>query len=404
MPRRLREAHAHLAAHGRSLRQAALHECDSHASFLDAMARAAQAAAPSEWVIGVGARPESWTERCWPSLDEFDQAVGGKAAIAWCFDFHALLASSQALGAAKISASSGLPRGVIGKDNAGRLTGLVMEAAAHAVWASVPEPSPPQRREDLRRALADLAGHGFTEVHDLLSEPWLGDELAAIDEASGLPLDVVLYPRLEHLEEVRASRGRWERRQIRLGGVKLFADGTLNSRTAWMLHDYADPISEHPRGKAMVTEAELAAAVSQADDAGLPLATHAIGDAAVRAVLDAIELVQPRTSGFRIEHAEIIDEADVNRFKRLNVICSVQPCHLLYDGEVLHRTLPHRLERVLPLRELIDSGLRPGTDLLFGSDTPIVRPHPQDSIDAAVRRTIAPNQAITLDEAWACFA
>jgi predicted amidohydrolase YtcJ len=91
-------------------------------------------------------------------------------------------------------------------------------------------------------------------------------------------------------------------------------------------------------------------------------------------------------------------------------VASVQPCHLLADVEALRRHLPHRLERVLPLRELIDSGCRPGELLWFGSDVPIVRPDPADSIRAAVRRSrdgdevaIAPEQAITDAEAWAAF-
>ena len=116
--------------------------------------------------------------------------------------------------------------------------------------------------------------------------------------------------------------------------------------------------------------------------------------------------------GHRIEHAEIIDEADVGRFKALGVVCSPQPCHLLADIEALRRLLPHRLHRVLPMRELIDSGLTPGVDLLFGSDAPIVAPEPRDNVIAATLRrregapaseAIAPEQAISEAEAWAAL-
>jgi predicted amidohydrolase YtcJ len=164
---------------------------------------------------------------------------------------------------------------------------------------------------------------------------------------------------------------------------------------------------------------------------GLGLAVHAIGDAAVRAALDAFEQrpdpardrKRPGTGPvpafldsslplLRIEHAEIVDERDVPRFAKLGVVCSVQPCHLLVDVEALQRGLPAKLARVLPLRDLVDSGCQPGRLLWFGSDTPIVRPDPQDSIQAAVHRrrpgdgdihTIAPEQAITEKEAWAAF-
>jgi predicted amidohydrolase YtcJ len=108
----------------------------------------------------------------------------------------------------------------------------------------------------------------------------------------------------------------------------------------------------------------------------------------------------------------LIDETDVPRFTRLGVIASVQPCHLLYDIEALHRGLPHRLDRVLPLRELIDAGLEPGRGLIFGSDVPIVRADPKDSIRAATHRRSeahTPEQAVGLGQrlteaqAWDCF-
>jgi predicted amidohydrolase YtcJ len=173
----------------------------------------------------------------------------------------------------------------------------------------------------------------------------------------------------------------------------------------------------------MVTPGELDDAVALCDTLGLHLAVHAIGDGAVRLVLDSIErvsggVIREPGNRHRIEHAEVIDEADVPRFARLGggVVCSVQPCHLLTDIEVLTRQMPHRLHRVLPLRELIDAGSISGGDdrlLWFGSDVPIVRPDPSDSLQAALHRrrvgdpesaAIAPSQSITAEEAWAAFA
>ncbi len=205
-----------------------------------------------------------------------------------------------------------------------------------------------------------------------------------------------------------ATEPRWRRERVRLAGAKMFADGTLNARTAWMLTPYADPLPGLARGEAILTQGQLEAALARTASMGLELAVHAIGDAAVRRCLDAFEAT--RTGRLRIEHAEVIDESDVPRFAKLGVVCSVQPCHLLADIEALRRGLPHRLERVLPLRELIDSGCRAGELLWFGSDTPIVRPDPGDSIQAAVHRRrkgmsdgIASGQAIREEEAWEAF-
>ena len=203
-----------------------------------------------------------------------------------------------------------------------------------------------------------------------------------------------------------------------MAGAKMFADGTLNSRTALMLEPYAEPLAGLERGKVISTAEQIREGRERTLALGLGLAVHAIGDAAVRAVLDVEESVQrhgPKTgrgTPLRIEHCELIDRADVGRFPELGVVASVQPCHLLADIEVLRRQLADRLDRVLPLRELIDAGCEPGVGLIFGSDTPIVRPEPGVSIQAAVNRrregmsageAIEPAQAISEAEAWACF-
>jgi predicted amidohydrolase YtcJ len=421
--RNIREAHAHLAQHGRAMSMERLESCvdldDLHRRLRAAVARRAPGA--GSWLLGVGLRIESWPEPRWPTAAELDVSTGGCPTCLWSFDHHALVVNTAAL------RTLGIDRGTPDPDNgrivrdahSGHLTGLMLERAAKMVWSRIPEPGKDERRQQVRDALADLAAHGFTEIHDLLSQPWLGPLLAELDDAGELPARVVLYPLLPDFEAVVAGRMNWERDRLRLGGAKLFADGTLNSRTAWMLSEYADPLPGLPHGQAMLSVADLRSAMERLWPEGLGLAVHAIGDGAVRAVLDAGEAAHiPQTlpSGLpplRIEHAEIIDEADIPRFTAMGVVASVQPCHLLTDIEVLRRALPHRVERVLPLRDLIDSGCTPGELLYFGSDTPIVRPHPADSIQAAVHRrredmpmaeALGAAQAITESESWRAFA
>jgi hypothetical protein len=179
-----------------------------------------------------------------------------------------------------------------------------------------------------------------------------------------------------------------------------------------MLRPYAEAPPGLETGLPMMTPKDIEVAVRRVDSLNLPLAAHAIGDGAVRATLDAIERARPKAKGHRIEHAELIDEADVPRFAQLGVIASLQPCHLLADIEALHRAVPDRLDRVLPIRELLDSGLTPGTGVVFGSDVPIVRAEPEDSIRASVDRrrvnmpvtqAVSPRHAIDESAAWACF-
>ncbi|MEQ8317726.1 MAG: amidohydrolase family protein [Phycisphaerales bacterium] len=404
-PARMREAHAHVLAHGRAMDMVQLNGCTSAEEMLDAIA---DAAVERRVVLAHGTRPEAWLEPGWPTLERLDHASPEASVAAWCFDYHAIMLNSRALESTGVGIDTPDPKGgQIGRRPDGSLTGVLYEAAVGMAWGKL---EPTGIDEDaLARAIEDLAEHGFTHVHDLKAQPGLGEALAATSTGS---IEFTLYPLVQDLPEVLKRRRDWETDRVRLGGGKIFVDGTLNSRTAWMLHPFADGRTEHPAGMQLMSDRQIEDAMRLCVGEGLQLAAHAIGDAAVRAVLDAAERVRAPRGSVRIEHAELIDEADVPRFAELGVIASVQPCHLLYDIEALRRACPDRLDRVLPLRELIDSGLTPGRDLLFGSDTPIVRPDPEDSILAATNRGrsdmalaegIAPDQAISEAEAWACF-
>lgn len=416
----LREAHAHLPFLARSLTTPTLASCPDHDTLFHQLLPIAQRLDQDDpsrgrWLTAEGARVNAWAEGRWPDLARFDALTGSRPAFLLSFDFHSLLANSAAMAAAGIHpATPNPPGGLIDRDPSGQPTGLLLESAALLVRHAEPPPSPSQRERTLGHALAHLASLGFTEVHDLLAPPWLGPALCALHTRDQLPLRVGLYFPLHELNAALASRSTWERpRHVELLGGKVFADGTLNSRTAWMLHPFADPIPDHPRGTPLMSVSQLREAVATTRDARTGLAVHAIGDGAVRAALDAAQAEGGgRDGAVRIEHAEIIDQADVPRFARLEVRCSVQPCHLLADVEALHRHLPHRLGRVLPLRELADSGCRPGELMWFGSDVPIVRADPADSILAATSRrragmhehnAISLHQALTQVESWQAF-
>ena len=252
-PARLREAHAHLYMHGQAMDAVPLHDCTSADDMLERLARRASATAGASWIVGVGARPEAWSAPAWPRLERFDEAVGPRPAIAWCFDTHALMASSGALLAAGIGPGTPDPEGgIILRDRDGKPSGLVLESAAKQVAAAMPAPDREVRLAWLRSALADLRGHGFTEVHDLKSPPTLGPDLAALEDAGSLDMDVRLYVPFEDL----ASR---DRRRPRLGPRQLPLAGPRSSPTA---RSTAAPPgcsvrtstrSRHPRGTPLVT-------------------------------------------------------------------------------------------------------------------------------------------------------
>jgi predicted amidohydrolase YtcJ len=392
-PDRLREAHAHIAAHGRSMEMLDLSGCRSLAECLDAIARAASDGSRA-WVLAHGLRIESWPEARWPSIRELDGATGAKPCVVMSFDHHSACANSAAMRAAKIRAGDRIePGGVVCVDAAGEATGVLLEGAASRAWNAAPEPDGAARVRHVASSLRALSALGYAHVEDMLSPSWLGPILHQLEREGSLACDVGLYAPVAALAEVAGTRAGWESSRLRLRGGKIFVDGTLNSRTAAMLTDYRDPAPGFPRGQALMGVGDVVNAMRAVygvlGDGG-ELAAHAIGDAAVRTVLDAVEAW---TSGggrgvvrVRVEHAEVIDAADVARFAGLGVTASLQPCHLLADIEALARYLPHRLDRVLPIRELIESGLVPGRSLVFGSDVPIVRAEPEDSILAAVER------------------
>jgi predicted amidohydrolase YtcJ len=448
----LRDAHLHLLEHGEELSHLNLSACASLDDALQRIAHeAAHAPAPGAWLTTVGVRTAAWPERRYPTARELHDAAAGRPVLLRSFDHHAMCVSTRALALANITRDTpDPPGGLIERDPSTREpTGLLLESACRLITAALPKPTPEDRRTHLRAALTDLAQQGFVEVHDMLSTPGFARLLLELEARAELPMRVLLYPTREHFGELAAmqhdadlSRSRF----VRLAGLKLFTDGTLNSRTAHMLHDFREPIPNHPRGTALMSTSDIISAINHAATAGYPIAAHAIGDGAVRSVLDAIEATPRRSAGsksgsnsggnsggssggssegsaggsagggHRIEHAQFVDESDIPRFARLNVIASVQPCHLLTDIEAIERFAPHRAERAFPLRDLFDSARAAGRDprelLWLGSDTPVVPPAPDDNFQAAVHRrragtpperAIAPRQALTRDETLACY-
>lgn len=427
----LREAHVHLAEFGEELSAIDLSTCASLGECLERMARAAAEDAGETgvspvnansdgWIIAVRARVEGWAERRWPTASELHEAANGRPCLVKSFDIHSLVASTRALDVAGIEpdrpATNDPASDLIERDESGRPTGLLLETMAQRMLSAAPAPTRAERREHVRLACENLAQRGYIEAHDMLSRPWLGPILAELDDEGALPVRVLLHPVHEDFDRVIRERPSFERDRVRIGGLKVFTDGTLNSRTAWMLEPFADPRPEAPNGHRMMTDSAGTESIERALACDLPLVAHAIGDAAVRWCLDLIEAHSPKHVGHRIEHCEFVDEVDVPRFAALGVIASLQPCHLLPDMEALERLTPHRLDRVLPIREFIESARAAGRDpaelIWFGSDAPVVDPDPEDTMQAAVMRrrpgmtatrAVAPAQAITREDVLSLF-
>ncbi len=184
---------------------------------------------------------------------------------------------------------------------------------------------------------------------------------------------------------------------VTMGPLKIISDGSLNTRTAWCCSPYADG---GETGAPNLSGESLRALLAHADRHGLEVAVHAIGDAAVRAALDAYD--ETGATG-TIEHAQLINREDSRTMARLGIRASVQPAHLLDDRDLSESFWPDRTDRCFALRWLLDDGV----DVVLGSDAPVSPLDPWDAMAAAVHRTADerapwhPEQALSVHEALA---
>ncbi len=411
----LRDAHLHLAEYGASLNVLDLSGCSSLAECLERMREECQRTRDPAWVIGMAARPSAWPEGRFPYASELDEACEARPAVVRCFDHHSGAGSTAALVAAGLTDGARSPTaepGVVADMDVrdARATGAVRESAYAMLLAAAPQRSDEETERHILRAQAALAGYGIVEAHEMWAVPQVVRALRALEDRGELALRVVLHAVPDHFAEVRRLAHERASEHIEFGGLKLFIDGTLSGRTAHMLDPFREGLPEAPCGTPLVPEVELRRHLAQAGAEGHDVAVHAIGDGAVRRLLNAEEATDRATGTLRIEHAQFVHPDDVARLPRLagdraRVIVSPQPMHLLVDIEAIERFVPHAADRAFPMASLVrtytDAGLDPSAHVCLGSDAPVVRPDPADNVRAAVHRSrlSEPDRVIAAHEA-----
>ena len=406
------DAHGHLMGLGLALRQLDL---SGAASLAEALALVRDAAGRGgEWVTGRGWNQVRWGMEAFPTAADLDAATGAKPAFLVRVDGHAGWANTAALKAAGITrATRDPPGGRIIRDAAGHPTGVLVDKAMELVSSRVPAPSALEREKALEAALAHLASVGLTGLHDMgtTAEDWT--LFRAFGDEGRLTIRVTAYAdgmeAVERIAPVRPTPWLYGDR-LRLQGVKLFADGALGSRGAWLKAPYAD--EPGTRGLAFHDDTRLRNLASRGNFLGLQVAIHAIGDAANAQALDAFAELLPAYGPAlrnRIEHAQVLDPADIPRFAALSVIASMQPIHATSDRVMAEARLgTGRLAGAYAWASLKRAGAR----LAFGSDTPVEPANPFLGIHAAVTRQDArgeppggwrPEERLTLAQAIAGF-
>jgi predicted amidohydrolase YtcJ len=405
----LTDSHIHFTGYALSRRALDLAAAATLGQVLALVAERARQTAPGEWILGLRWDQERWPERRFPTAADLDGAAPQHPVMLRAKSGHALVANSRALRLAGITAETpDPPGGRIGRDAAGHPDGMLFEDSAMSLVADlVPPPGPEETDAALREAFASAWRLGLTAIHDMDGPPAFA-AYQRLHLRRELGLRVVKYLPADALDCVlevglRAGLGdAW----LRVGGIKVFADGALGPRTAAMLAPYEG----EPENVGVVTtdEGTLRALARKATAGGLPLAVHAIGDRANRTVLDVLAEVGKAGPGglrHRIEHVQLLHPDDVGRLAALGIVASMQPIHATQDCEMADRYWSDRCAGGYAWRSLLEAG----TVLAFGSDCPVEDLNPLLGIHAAVtrRRTDGfpgpegwyPGQRLTVGEA-----
>lgn len=398
--------HIHFTAYAASLARVNL---DGAQSLEEAVARVAarvKMAKPGEWINGLGWNHLDWREPVLPTKAPLDQVAPLNPVVLDRKDGHSVWVNSAALRRANITRDTPDPAGgKIERDANGEPTGLLRENAIELLGGNIGFEARGLTENDLLNTIHATHKIGLVGIHNVEGSD-------SLDLFQRLRLQSKLRFRVTHMipganvEHALALglRGDFGDEWLKIAGIKMFADGSLGSQTAWMLESF----NGQPGNYGMPTTAldEIEHRARAASQAGMMLCTHAIGDRATREILNVYEKL--RRDGFtnpmRIEHAQHLHRDDVPRFATLNVIASMQPIHCTSDYKMVDELLGERGRYTYAFKSLLDAGAR----VVFGSDCPVETLDPWVGIHAAVTRERAngeprggwhPQEKLSVEEA-----
>jgi hypothetical protein len=379
------DAHTHLGSAGRTRLNVDLTGVKSLAAMQSKIESFAKDAPAGHWLTGGNWDHTLWAQKTLPTRQDLDKVTGGHPTFLDRIDGHIAIANSAALAAAGITSKTIPPQGgAIDQDSNGEPTGILRESAQGLVYKVIPPPSPGERRRGDELAIADALTHGVTSVQDFSDwEDFLVFE--QMEKEGKLHVRITEWlPFKDPLDELRKRRAHHDAGDpmLHTGFLKGFMDGSLGSRTAAMKAPYSDDPGN--TGLPQYTQPQLNKMAVARAQAGFQLGFHAIGDKAAAMALDAYE--QPgvsKTARNRIEHAQVVDPADIQRFAKLGVIASMQPSHLLTDMNWAEDRLgPKRAPYSYAWKAFLDAGV----PLAFGTDYPVEPITPFRGLYAAVTR------------------
>lgn len=378
--------------------------------------RAAQTPA-GQWIQGGHWDKNLWPGQRFPTKASLDAAAPDHPVALWSKDGHLLWVNALALQRAGITAETPQPEnGVILHDGAGEPTGVLQEQGATSlVYRVIDRSDINLSRVLIRRALTELQRKGITTIHDIEGDTSLQLFQELRDEGKlGVRVQMLL-PRTMLPQLPALGIRNDENDLLRVGGIKIFADGTLGSQTAAMLESFEGNPGNY--GILSTPEREMLDNVRDAAKMGLTVAIHAIGDRAARVALNAIEYAQ-KTLGqqgiskeslaqvrYRLEHVQLIAPDDLDRMQRMGVIASIQPYHAVADRDIAERYWGRRHRHAYAYRTMHERGI----PIALGSDSPVETFDPLRILYAASVRRVPdttrppwlPDQALpVVDALW----
>ncbi|MBE9916680.1 amidohydrolase [Paenibacillus donghaensis] len=395
------DSHMHLIGHGETFLKLQLGGCRSREEAIERVKAQAEILPEGMWIIGEGWNENEWTDSALPERELLDSVAPRHPVLLRRVCRHAIAVNTAALAAAGVNEYTRVPKGgVLGRDAAGRLNGILKEQAQELVLGVMPGATDEYLAAALEAAIEDCWSKGLTGGHT--------EDLSYYGSCTRTmnAFHSVIHERHKHFrahllvhhlaldEWLREHRGEYiESSLLEFGAMKLFADGALGGRTALLSRPYADDPTTN--GVAVHSCDELESLVIKARQHGLAVASHAIGDAAAEKVLKYLEKYPcPEGKRDRLIHGQILRPELVAQMKRLPVITDIQPSFVTSD-------FPWVMERIGDPQGLLvyawHTLLAEGIPCAGGSDAPIEKVSPLEGIHAAVTRT-KPGQKTVYEE------
>ena len=406
------DGHLHLISFGQTLTMVRLGNLPSLKACLERIEKAALSRKPGEWVIGHGWNQHHWPEKSEPDRMDLDRIAPNNPVLMAKADGHTIWVNSEALRIAGITAQTPDPPGgrIERHPDNGEPNGLIREAR-RLIEKHMPVPTAEERGELGLIAQAEILRNGITGVHTCEGlHQW--EALSDLEKQGRLKIRVHHLIQEFELEKAAARGIQAGQGSDRLwfGQAKLFADGSLGSGTALVHQPYLDDPTQY--GLAILQPEELKERIIHAYGLGWGVAIHAIGDRAVTNSLEAIagaRAIVPGRRTDRIEHVQLIRHEDLDLFRNLDVVASVQPIFAPTDWRVAEKKWGRETcARGYIWKTLLETGI----PVMFGSDAPADRLSPILGLRAALTRQDLdnqppggwfPDQGLTLDQALAAY-